>query len=226
MNPATASRTEQIQTWTGTFGREYTDRNDYSPATLDQLYRERYGISRRQLNEVFLRDIPKTARILEVGCNMGTQLLLLREMRFGNLHGIDIQAYALAKATLRLPGVELSQASALAIPYPDHYFDLVFTSGVLIHIAPHDLPLVMAEIHRCTKRWIWGLEYFATHMTEINYRGHGNLLWKADYARLYTDQFSDLETINEQRLLYLHEQNQDSMFLLRQKPDQGDKEPT
>jgi pseudaminic acid biosynthesis-associated methylase len=200
VNTRAAQATNQIRTWSGDFGREYTDRNDYSPATLDSFYGQTYGISRRRLNEEFLRDIPKSASILEVGCNTGTQLLMLQEMGFTNLHGIEIQSYALEKAKARLPGVELSQASALAIPYPDGCFDLVFTSGVLIHIAPDDLRVAMSEIHRCTKQWIWGFEYYAPEMTEINYRGHENLLWKADYSRLYTECFADLERVKEQRV--------------------------
>jgi hypothetical protein len=66
--------TDQIRTWTGYFGREHTDRNAQSPADLDEFYRQTYGISGRELNESFLQAVPKQARILEVGCNMGTQL--------------------------------------------------------------------------------------------------------------------------------------------------------
>lgn len=207
--------TEQVHTWTGDFGREYTDRNEYSPLGLDEFYQQTYGITRRQLNEPFLQDVPKGARILEVGCNMGTQLLILQEMGFTNLHAIEIQSYALEKARRRLSGVQLLQASVLAIPYPDAHFDLVFTSGVLIHIAPDDLSLALHEIHRCAKHWIWGFEYYAPEITEINYRGHKNLLWKADYSRIYMDCFADLEKIREQRLRYRQNENEDSMFLLR-----------
>jgi len=213
-----AYATGQIHAWRGNFGRQYTDRNDYSPAALDEFYQQTYGIARRHLNELFLQRVPKRARILEVGCNMGTQLLILQEMGFTNLHGIEIQSYALEKARLRLPGVRLLQASALAIPYPDAYFDLVFTSGVLIHIAPNDLSVAMYEIHRCAKQWIWGFEYYAPEITAINYRGQENLLWKADYSRMYVDCFADLEKEKGQRLYYRQNANEDSMFLLRRKP--------
>lgn len=210
--------TDQIRTWTGTFGREYTDRNRYEPAELDAFYQKMYGVTRTQLNTRFLQDVPRDARILEVGCNMGNQLLLLHEMGFTNLHGIEIQDYALAYARQRVPSAKLLQGSALVIPHRDSEFDLVFTSGVLIHIAPADLPAALAEIHRCTKTWIFGLEYFAPSMTEINYRGHNNLLWKTDYARAYLQQFSDLELTREERLRYLENENVDTMFLLRRKP--------
>jgi SAM-dependent methyltransferase len=140
--------TEQIRTWSGDFGREYTDRNTFTPAQLDELYQRNYGITRSAINRRFLESIPRDARILEVGCNLGNQLLMLQSMGFTSLYGIEIQDYALHRAQGRLPAAVLRQASALAIPYAGRFFDLVFTSGVLIHIAPADLPLALGEIRR------------------------------------------------------------------------------
>lgn len=211
------SQTDQIRTWTGDFGRQYTDRNTYSPAELDEFYCRTWGITRTELNQHSLEGIPPDARILEVGCNMGTQLLVLQEMGFTNLHGIEIQSYALNRAKQRVSHAVLTQASAFAIPYEDQFFDVVFTSGVLIHIAPADLPVAMEQIHRCSKRWIWGFEYYAPETIEVPYRGHTGLLWKTDYARLYQQQFADLELVREDRYRYLENQNVDSSFLLRRK---------
>ncbi len=208
-------KTEQIRTWSGDFGREYTDRNSYSPAELDEFYRGQYGITRTELNETFLQGVPRGARILEVGCNTGMQLALLQQMGFTNLYGIEIQSYALERARHRIPGAMLMEASAFAIPYTSCFFDLVFTSGVLIHIAPVDLPAALAEIYRCTREWIWGFEYYAQETTEVAYRGQTSLLWKTDYARAYMQHFPDVELIREQRLRYLENQNVDTAFLLR-----------
>ena len=216
-----SQETEQIRTWTGGFGREYTDRNAYAPAELDELYRRNYGVTRTEINRRFLEDIPRDARILEVGCNMGNQLLLLSEMGFTSLYGIEIQSYALDRAKERIPGATLTQASAAGIPHEDQFFDLVFTSGVLIHIAPSDVPAALAEIHRCAKQWIWGFEYYAPETTEVTYRGHTSLLWKTDYARQYLDQFRDLELMREERLRYLENENVDTVFLLRRRDLRG-----
>jgi pseudaminic acid biosynthesis-associated methylase len=210
-------QTDQINRWSGDFGREYTDRNDYTPEQLDQFYLKTYGVTRRDLNQRVLQGVPKDAHILEVGCNMGTQLALLKEMGFSRLSGIEIQRYALERAKERLGNAELRQASAFSIPYPDRHFDLVFTSGVLIHIAPAELPIALQEIHRCTKAWVWGMEYYAPEITEITYRGHNNLLWKADYARLYLEACDDLGLVREERFHYLEGENTDSMFLLHRK---------
>jgi pseudaminic acid biosynthesis-associated methylase len=214
----TSQSTEQIRTWTGDFGREYTDRNSHGPEELNQFYRQTYGVTRTELNERSLEGVPRDARILEVGCNLGAQMLVLQQMGFANLYGIEIQSYALERARQRLPQAVMTQASAFSIPHADGFFDLVFTSGVLIHIAPADLPVALAEIHRCTKQWIWGFEYFAPTTTEVAYRGHKALLWKTDYARLYLQQFRDLEQVREERFRYLDNDNVDTAFLLRRKP--------
>jgi pseudaminic acid biosynthesis-associated methylase len=138
-------------------------------------------------------------------------------MGFQHLYGIEIQDYALRKARARLEDAEFTQASSFEIPYPDGFFDLVFTSGVLIHIAPADLPKAVGEIHRCTREFIWGFEYYSPQQTEVRYRGHQSLLWKADYARLYLDLFDDLDAVKVEQVPYLNDANVDSMFLLSRK---------
>lgn len=210
-------KTPQMEQWASDFGRQYTDRNALSSEQLDALNQSNYGITRRQLNARFLKDIPADARILEVGCNMGNQLLLLREMGFRNLYGLDVQSYALERARSRLNGVCLVQATAFEIPYPDGFFDLVFTAGVLIHIAPDDLPRATAEIYRCTNSYIWGSEYHSPEAREVTYRGHQSLMWKMDYVNFYLEHFGDLELLLNQRLPYLANTNEDCMFLLRKR---------
>jgi pseudaminic acid biosynthesis-associated methylase len=214
--------TAQLEHWRSDFGRAYTDRNSLTPDALDALYRRNYGIGRRELNQRFLAKVPRDARILEVGCNEGNQLCALREMGFQNLYGIEIQDYALRKARARLVDAQLALATAFEIPYPDGFFDLVFTSGVLIHVAPADLPKALREIHRCAGGFIWGLEYYSPQPIEVAYRGHERLLWKMDYARLYLELFDDLEPVRVEQLPYLEGTNVDSMFLLsrRQEPSQ------
>ena len=84
--------TVQIRKWIGDFGREYTDRNNGTSAELDEFYRMTYGASRKEFNQRFLEVVPKDARILEVGCNIGTQLLILKQMGFTDLSAVEIQS--------------------------------------------------------------------------------------------------------------------------------------
>jgi len=209
--------TKQSEMWRGEFGSQYSERNLLSPPDLDQVYQRNYGVTRTALNRRFLADIPRSASILEVGCNLGNQLILLHQMGFENLNGIEIHEEIVKKAQSRVPWARVIEGSVLKIPLEDASFDLVFTSGLLIHIAQQNLPVAMNEIYRCAKSWIWGFEYHSPQMTEVLYRGESELLWKADYVRLYTESFPDLELVSEQKLSYLENDNVDSMFLLRRK---------
>jgi pseudaminic acid biosynthesis-associated methylase len=209
--------TRQTAVWKSDFGREYTDRNTCDTEALAQLYRKNYGVSRTEINETSLSGIAQDASFLEVGCNTGNQLLVLREMGYSNLSGVELQPYALEIARRRLPGVSLKSGTALALPHANSSFDVVFTSGVLIHISPIDLPCALDEIYRCSRAYIWGMEYYAPEATEVQYRSHSGLLWKMDFARRYLDRFPDLELVREQRLPYLENTNVDSVFLLKKK---------
>ncbi len=195
--------TAQMEVWKGEFGREYTDRNTFDADAVDALYRKNFGLTRTAINQEFLSGISQKASFLEVGCNTGNQLLLLQRMGYANVSGLELQPYALEIAQSRTRNISLAQGSALAIPHGDASFDVVFTSGVLIHIAPEDIPRALDEIHRCARTYIWGMEYYAPDVTEVNYRNHGGLLWKMDYAQRYLQRFEDLELVRERHVPYV-----------------------
>ena len=207
--------TEQIKEWTGKFGEEYTDRNTLNLVELDELSHNKTGFSRtEQINE-FLSDLGLN-NILEVGSNVGNQLLLLQKNGFKNLNGIEINWYAVEKAKERTKEINIIQGSAFDIPFKDAYFDLIFTSGVLIHISPQDINRVLDEIYRCSKKYIWGSEYFATEYAQVNYRGHDELLWKTNFAELYLDRFPNLQLVKEKKYSYLEDEKLvDQVFLLK-----------
>ena len=83
--------TPQTAVWQGDFGRNYTDRNTLDSQSLDELWRRNYGVSRTETSQQFLGQIPKHAAFLEVGCNTGNQLLLLKQMGWSNLSGLELQ---------------------------------------------------------------------------------------------------------------------------------------
>ena len=75
----------------------------------------------------------------------------------------------------------------------------------------------MAEVVRCTKKYVMGFEYFAEDITEINYRGNAGVLWKADFAGIYTTNFG-LEVVKRKKFDYINEAekgNTDEIFLLK-----------
>ena len=209
--------TNQIHTWQGEFGRDYTDRNPKTVEEMNALYEKSFGLTRTALNEGFVGDLDRSLSILEVGSNVGVQLIALRDMGFTRLHGIEIQPYAVQHAKKNIPEAPFVCGSALELPFADDAFDLVYTSGVLIHISPDHIGAAMDEIFRCSKRYIWGWEYCAESYVEITYHGRDVLLWKTNFARLYLDHFPTLDMVKERRVKYLDSENQDNMFLLEKR---------
>jgi pseudaminic acid biosynthesis-associated methylase len=209
--------TDQTQQWSSDFGKEYTDRNPHTIEAMDEHYKKQFGLTRTELNLVFLGNLDRKIKILEVGSNVGSQLQGLQRIGFENLYGIELQPYAVEVSKQNTKHINLIQGSAFDIPFKDSYFDLVFTSGVLIHIKPDDLDMAIREVYRCTSKYIWGFEYYADECSEIPYRGRKNLLWKADFAKLYLNKFTDLAVVKEKRIKYLDNDNVDSMFLIRKR---------
>ena len=209
--------TEQIAKWAGDFGAEYTRRNDFDAAGVDRLYKETVGYTRTELNARFLGDVPMDARIVEIGTNVGLQQMVLRDAGWTNLWGIELQWGAIDVARQKAPRSNIVQATAFDVPYRDAWFDLAFTSGVLIHISPADLDRAMREVHRLSRRWIWGHEYWNASLIEVPYRGEKNLLWKGDYAKRYLELFPDLRLVKEERYTRPVDGNIDTMFLLEKR---------
>ncbi len=205
-------QTRQIDFWQGDFGKEYNVRNSFSADEMDEAYKQRCGVTRRQMNSDFLDTINRDIRILEVGCNIGQQLRHLQLMGFENLYGIEIQHDAVERAKLCSRNINILQGSAFDIPFKEAFFGLVFTSGVLIHIAPQDIIEVLNEIVRCTSRYVWGLEYYSDNLGEVDYRGQRGFLWKQDFSGLYLKSFDGLKLVKEKR--YECSDGTDQMFLL------------
>lgn len=209
--------THQLKVWTGEFGKVYTERNIFTAKELDNLYIKRYGIARTAMNRKFLNGISRASRILEVGSNVANQLVCLQKMGFNNLYGFEPQDYAVECSKQLTSGINIIKADIFDIPFKDNYFDVIFTSGVLIHISPKHIQKAIKEIYRCSAKFIWGFEYYSRQYEQIKYRDKHNLLWKTDFAKLYLNQFRDLEMVKEEHIKYLDNDNVDLMFLLKKK---------
>ena len=213
-------KTKQVDTWTGAFGAQYTERCTFeSDEAFNALYVQRYGVARDDINLDWLGHLPRDARILEVGCNIGNQLRALQRIGFTNLYGIDVQRDAIEKCKGMYRGLDTIVGSAFDIPFKDGFFDLVFTNNVLIHISPDDIGNVIDEMVRVTSGYVWGFEYYAPQFTEINYRGHTNLLWKADYARHFVERHPALLEVAREKIFDCLDEpsNQDKCYLLRRR---------
>jgi len=180
----------QLELWRSAFGREYTDRND-------QEKPERVTSWRRLLDGV---GVPR--RVLEVGCNVGWNLEYLRRIGVEDLYGVEPQTYAVSRARARNPLFNVLHGTAFELPFRDGFFDLAFTSGVLIHIAPESIDAALDEIYRVSRRYIVAIEYGAASQQdqEVLYRGNQSALWKRDHGALWRRRYPQLREVRTLQL--------------------------
>lgn len=176
----------QLDKWKGRFGEEYTQRNEFD-------WRERVDPFRSMLTDI---DVEK---ILEVGCNRGYNLIAISKVlnEKANLVGIEPNMDALKVARKSSSEIGFLEGSAYDIPLKNGYFDLCFTSGVLIHVPPEKIDTAISEICRVSKQYILSIEYYSEEEKEVEYRGEKNMLWKRDFLRCYKSQFPDISLVRK-----------------------------
>ena len=72
--------------------------------------------------------------LLEIGCASGAQLLMLRNLGWENLYGIELSPVAAAIAQANGFPVECGLVEDALDDYPDEYFDVIVSSMVLEHL--------------------------------------------------------------------------------------------
>ena len=92
-------------------------------------------------------EIPEGSKVLDVGCNSGELIRLLKDAKQCDVTGIDISEVALDIAKKK--GLNVLFADAEHIPFPDASFDVVTLREVLVHI--HEPLKALKEIRRVLK---------------------------------------------------------------------------
>ena len=156
------------QFWQGDFGNEYVQRNRFDWTKRIPFWKS-------------IIELTSARSVHEFGCNVGYNLSAIRRA-FPDVQvsGNDVNESA------------LYMANAAGIPAwnvmpTELRRELVFSCGVLIHIAPEDLKDIMQSIINASTEWVLAVEYFAPKEIEIIYRGYTGKLWKRDYGKLYRD---------------------------------------
>lgn len=166
--------------WAGEFGRAYIERN--------RLLDERRAAFWAGLLSEF-----EIESVLEVGCGQGANLRPIAGLLDAHeVWGIDINDDALTIARTHAPGINVVASRARQLPFRDGLVDLAFTVGVLIHQPETTLPTVLAEIVRCSRRYVLWAEYHAPRTEEVPYRGEPGALFRRDYGQIYHDLFPTL----------------------------------
>ena len=95
-----------------------------------------------------------------------------------------------------LPTDHVLDGTAERIDLEDDSIDLVFTSGVLIHITPGHLEAACREMYRVARRYLLTIEYFASEPEEKIYHGETGLLFKRDFGAFWLDLFPTLVLVD------------------------------
>lgn len=184
---AKTKETYQLKHWYGKFGNDYIERNileDWKVEPGKEAFRRMLG--KRKIDS-----------ILEVGSNTGVKLIYLAELFKGkvDLYAVEPNkaAYSALVSQKRINLKKAWNCSAFDLPLEDASIDLVFISGVLIHISPDDLGQATDEIVRVARKYIFCIECFSHNPEKIVYRGHKNLIFKRDFGAFYLERYPNLK---------------------------------
>ncbi len=180
----------QTAMWRGDFGNDYIERN--------RATEERIRTRVRAYGEILAHTAGSPPQsILECGCNIGLNLRALRHLTGATLMAIEPNSRArqIAADDAVLAAEHLYDATLARLPLQDASVDLVFTSGVLIHVPPDDLERAYHEMYRVSSRYLLTIEYFSPKPEVIPYRGQDDLLFKRDFGGTWLDLYPSLEPL-------------------------------
>ena len=92
-----------------------------------------------------------STKALDVGCGVGSFHSLLID-EFEELHGVDVSADSISKASDNHPLVEYKTYSGSRLPYESDTFDVVFTVCVLHHVPTDNWQQFVNEMYRVVNR--------------------------------------------------------------------------
>ncbi len=204
----------QSKTWAGKFGDDYVERN-VSVDVVNKDYVKLTGLKYDEIFSDFFQDLDKDLDILELGCNVGNNLSILKSLGFTNLHGLDVNSKAIDIANSRYSDIHFYNSSIESCEFPAQSFDLVFTAGVLIHINPSALPNIIKQILSLSKQYVFGFESFSESITDVFYRNSNNLYWKQNFPQLFKNISPDLNMVKERKIPYLNSNLSEICYLFQ-----------
>lgn len=127
--------------------------------------------------------LPLGGSFLEVGCGAGRNLRALDRERPGvELHGLDISRAAIRQAAYHLRCADLRVGSLYELEaFAERSIDVVYTSGVLMHVPHGEVAGVVREMHRIARL---AVVHFELHGPSHRFDFHR---YPRDYAVLYRE---------------------------------------
>jgi pseudaminic acid biosynthesis-associated methylase len=173
---------KQEKFWHSEYASEYIERNQKFDIDL--------GITawEKMLTEV---DLNTLSSVLELGCNIGRNLHIFEQLLPEAQKSIvEISPLAFNTVTKNFKLKDSQNKSILESDLPLNSFDLVFTSGVLIHVNPNDLIKTMSKMYNYSKKYILICEMFSRTPKTVHYRNEDDLLFTRDFGRLFLENYS------------------------------------
>lgn len=178
-------QTAQEEFWAGEFGNDYIGRNQGAG----------WVAANTALFSAVLRQVRDVNSVLEFGPNIGLNLQAIHQLLpDAELTGVEINPTA-AEKLRGLGYVDVVGRSVFDFEVTRKW-DLTFTKGVMIHLAPERIGEAYEKLHAASARYIVVAEYYNPAPVELNYRGHAGRLFKRDFAGDMLDRFSDLRLVD------------------------------
>ncbi|KIV53537.1 hypothetical protein AM501_25140 [Aneurinibacillus migulanus] len=149
-----------------------------------------YSIQEVMLSNYFA-SIPQS-KVLEFGVGFGRHIEYLKQLSNIEIYGVDQSSTMLESLKERLDaGEDLLRRMILIeprqkLPFPDNYFDVVYTVSVLIHIQPKHIPEIIKELIRVAKHRIIHIENNLTNEQALTAPDH-NGCWAHPIIKNYKD---------------------------------------
>ena len=178
-------QTEEEQFWAGKFGDAYSTRNQNPKliaakhAFLSQALARTNGIE----------------SILEIGANVGLNILSLQTLfPEASMAAVEINKFAY-EGLRKIPKIDAIHGSIFDFTTSKKY-SLVLSSGTMIHVNPDYLPKMYEQMYNCSDQYILVAEYYNPTPVTVTYRGHGNRLFKRDFAGEMLCRYADLQLVD------------------------------
>jgi len=192
------SKNKQTELWNGEFGNDYTERNTFTDTDI----KNRQGMWRSVLNCVI--NSPSNLRKIypesycEIGAGNGQNIVAIHRMYADEQKPKFVAYETNKKAVANLTSAKYNDNMKLEINNTDWLnvhvggaiADLVYTSGVLIHVHPDNLIKFMGRMFNASAKYVVFAEYFSPSQRAVHYRGNGEALWLNDFGSIFLDNFN------------------------------------